>query len=125
MLLSVTANTDGTSGYTDLPVKLVNWIDFDSMSKRLVIHSHKGTFYMQGTLLYCKNALKNSGYNFIYATRSSIFNADNVVSVNSLFKEAHFVNTLDGKKAKCEISHNRFDNAINKLGMYNQNIVFS
>ncbi|WP_025716688.1 LytTR family transcriptional regulator DNA-binding domain-containing protein [Paenibacillus sp. 1-18] len=125
-MLTVTTNTDGTSGYMKLSVKLVNWIYYDSsVRKRLVIHAHTGIYYMPGPLVYCKNALKNSGYKFISASRSSIFNADNVVSVNSIFKEVHFRDTDGGKKEKCEISHNRFDKAMIKLGVYNPGAVIA
>ncbi|MGG1639826.1 hypothetical protein ACIFQM_00745 [Paenibacillus sp. NRS-1782] len=125
MKLTVTANADGTSGYTDLYVELVNFIEYDRLSKRLVVHAHTGVFYMTGPLNYCKNALKSSGYKFIYATRSSIFNADNVVSVNTLFKDAYFKEGVNGKKSKCEISHNRFVEAMAKLEVYNPSVSFS
>lgn len=126
MKLTVTANTDGTSGYTDLSVGLVNWIYYDSsVRKRLVIHAHTGIFYMAGPLVYCKNALRNSGYKFISATRSSIFNADNAVSVNCIYKEVHFRDTEGGKKDKCEISANRFDEALSKLGKFNPGAVIA
>ncbi|MGZ0043379.1 LytTR family transcriptional regulator DNA-binding domain-containing protein [Paenibacillus polymyxa] len=122
-MVSVTSDAEGLSGYIDLPVDSIWFISYKRIIDRLVVHTEDNKYYMTGPLKYCMNALNKSS-NFVYADRSNIFNADNVVKINTLFKEVYFEEEITKKSKRCEIAHNRYDEAINRLEVLNPNVVF-
>ncbi|ODA08492.1 LytTR family transcriptional regulator DNA-binding domain-containing protein [Paenibacillus polymyxa] len=124
-MVSVTSDPEGLSGYIDLHVNSIWFISYKRGIDRLVVHTETSKYYMTGPLKYCMNALNKSGFNFVYADRSNIFNADNVVVINTLFKEVYFEKEVTKKSKRCEIAHNRYDEAISRLGTLNPNIIFS
>ncbi|MEC0234101.1 hypothetical protein P4H71_07115 [Paenibacillus kribbensis] len=122
-MVSVTSDPEGLSGYIDLDVDLVWFITYKRAIDRLVVHTGSNKYYMPGPLKYVMNALSKSG-NFIYADRSNIFNADNAVLINTLFKEVYFEEEITKKSKRCEIAHNRYDEAVSRLEVLNTNVIF-
>lgn len=123
-MVSVMVDPKGLEGYIDLQVNSIWYISYKRLLNRLVVHTETAQYYMIGPLKYCMTALNESGHKFVYADRSNIINADNVVMINSLFKVAYFTDVVTRKTKRCEIAHNRYDEAISKLGLLNPNVIF-
>ncbi|WP_405131923.1 hypothetical protein MHB43_10475 [Paenibacillus sp. FSL H8-0317] len=123
-MLSVTTSQDGGK-IEDIHIENIFYMAWEGTIDRSIIYSTEGTYYLPGPVKYWLNAINNMGYKFLHVDRATIINTENVVSVNSIYKEAYFENEITKHSVRCEIVNHRYKTFMEELTVMNPRVVLT
>ncbi len=123
MLLEVIRELDKhTLETVQLAANAVWFMEYDRRKDRIVIHAQDGTYYMNGSIKHLEIHLRDEGYRFLEVDRGTLINADNIVWINLVRKEAFFEPYPTRKSKRCSIAHHRFLNTVDELHRMNPSL---
>ncbi|KGE19198.1 LytTR family transcriptional regulator DNA-binding domain-containing protein [Paenibacillus wynnii] len=103
--LSVTKDQNGLSGIVQLNIDDIAFLEFDSRSGKIFIHTiDNNIFYTVGSLKYWTEVLNNTGYRFFVADRNNSVHIDNIVEMNEFLKIAYFERNRTENSSQCTMS---------------------
>ncbi|PZD93149.1 hypothetical protein DNH61_24175 [Paenibacillus sambharensis] len=122
MLLSLTHDIDGKSGFVHVEADDLLYISFDSMTNRVSFHTSDHEYFAMGTLKYFIETFLHSGYVFEKVDRNNAVNMQKVTLVDEKMGLVYF-DTMPGRRAKkCTVAVSNFKNILLKLKSSNPDI---
>ena len=106
--ITVTEDTEGSSGIISLPICDIVYIEYDSKIDRVIIHTIDSMYYTVGTLKYWHNALNSSGYNFAAVDRTNVVNLDKLVRLDKVYHVGYFEEVVTETSKRCTFTNINF-----------------
>ncbi|MBN2983215.1 MULTISPECIES: LytTR family transcriptional regulator DNA-binding domain-containing protein [Cohnella] len=101
MILSVSKDPEAASGFHELPVEEILFIEAPKLKDMVSFHTLTDRFYAPGTLRYWAEGLRASGLDFAMVDRTNAIHLTKVMHVDRRYRIAYF----DERKSKsCTIS---------------------
>ncbi len=123
MLLEVIRELDKyTTETIQLIADAVWYMEYDRRKDRIIVHAQDSTYYMTGSIKHIQISLRDEGYRFLEVDRGTLINADNIVWINLVRKEAYFETYPTRKSKRCSIAHHRFLNTVDELHRMNPSL---
>ena len=123
MLLEVIRELDKhTVEHVQLHADAVWYMEYDRRKDRIVVYVQDNIYYMNGSIKHVEMFLKEEGYRFLEVDRGTLVNADNIVWINLVRKEAFFEPYPTRKSKRCSIAHHRFLNTVDELHRMNPSL---
>ncbi|MCL6601667.1 MAG: LytTR family transcriptional regulator DNA-binding domain-containing protein [Paenibacillus sp.] len=124
--LSVTKDLDGLSGIVQLNIDDIAFLEFDSRSGKIFIHTIEDRiFYTVGSLKYWTMVLNNSGYRFFVADRNNAVHIDKIVEMNGLLKVAYFQTNRTNASKHCTMSKSGYKEVSELLGLRKSMVIYT
>lgn len=101
MLVSTHPTPDG---FLNLPVYLVDCLEFDKTIKMVIAHTRRNQFYTHGTIAYFTEGFNASGFIFRIVDRGVSINVHNLTHIDKKFRLAYFEKPTTENSKSCTIS---------------------
>ncbi|MDQ0193975.1 LytTR family transcriptional regulator DNA-binding domain-containing protein [Paenibacillus wynnii] len=124
--LSVTKDQNGLSGIVQLNIDDIAFLEFDSRSGKIFIHTiDNNIFYTVGSLKYWTEVLNNTGYRFFVADRNNSVHIDNIVEMNGFLKVAYFERNRTENSRQCTMSKSGYKEVSQLLHIRKSSAVYT
>jgi len=122
MMLTVTRDASGESGFCSLEIDSIIYLEGISEKKLVILHTLHEKFYSMGTLKYWEVALNSSGYNFGLVHRDLSVNLKNVQLMDKTRKNIYFESEVKKNSKMCPVASHRFNEFLSIVSILNPKI---
>jgi len=125
MLLSLTRDTEGHSGFVHVRTRDLLYLECDTASGGVSFHTREERFFGMGTMKYYQSALAAHGLLFTKADRNILLNMEKVALIDRKDGFVYFEPAIDKNAKRCMVAISKTRQFINEVLQINPAVIIN
>jgi len=123
MLLSLTRDTEGKSGFVHVRTRDLLYLECDTAAGGVSFHTRDEQFFGMGTMKYYQTALASHGLHFTKADRNIFLNMEKVVWIDRKDGFVYFEREIRQDSKRCMVAISKTRQFINEVLQINPAVI--